>query len=132
MFVLKLKYLLVFLYIFQTIFLVTMSLCRIIPAQLFDKIGSITSDFSWEFNHIHSFQNNVIGLHRVRTCEWRAAGTTGKFSHKGLHFQNDSSHIHSLMSFIYPNITIFQVWQLMTVKLIELPLISLIDLNNRL
>lgn len=43
---------------------------QLIPAQLFDEMLSISSDFSWKFDSINSSENYVVGLHGLLRGEW--------------------------------------------------------------
>ena len=48
-----------------------------LPAQLLDEVGSVLSDLLGELHHVDAPQDNVVGLHGVRTREGRARGGRG-------------------------------------------------------
>ena len=45
-----------------------------LPAKLLDEVGSVLSDLLGELHHVDAPQDDVVGLHGVRTREGRARG----------------------------------------------------------
>ena len=45
-----------------------------LPAELLDEVGSVLSDLLGELHHVDAPQDDVVGLHGVRTRERRARG----------------------------------------------------------
>ena len=45
-----------------------------LPAELLDEVGSVLCDLLGELHHVNAPQDDVVGLHGVRTREGRARG----------------------------------------------------------
>lgn len=37
----------------------------VLPAQLFDEVGSVLCDLLWKFNHVNASQDDVVSLHGI-------------------------------------------------------------------
>ena len=54
----------------KTVLLITQSFSWTLLAELSYKVLRIATNLFWKFNHIHSAQDNVVGLHGVCAIEW--------------------------------------------------------------
>ena len=62
-----------FLDICETVLLITQSFSGTFLAEPSYKVLRIATNLFWKFNHIHSAQDNVVGLHGVCAIEWWTA-----------------------------------------------------------
>ena len=67
------RLLLMFLDVCETVLLITQSFSGTFLAKPSYKVLRIATNLFWKFNHIHSAQDNVVGLHGVCTIEWWTA-----------------------------------------------------------
>ena len=67
------RLLLMFLDVCETVLLITQSFSGTFLAKPSYKVLRIATNLFWKFNHIHSAQDNVVGLHGVCAIEWWTA-----------------------------------------------------------
>jgi hypothetical protein len=56
----------------QAIFLIPKPLGRAVTTQPSDEIARILTNFARELQNIHTTQYNIVCLHCIIACKWRA------------------------------------------------------------